>query len=1143
MNYAKIIPEPGHPWSFGQKGLEAWKPIRQYIIPFFERCFQGESIYREHDLLSYETLPTGEFCERYHTWRYNPVRKNTGEIFGVYNQSIETTEQVIAERRLNTVRDLSEHMLVARNQQQFYGSVAQVFEGNAKDAPFMLAYSVHIRTETAATVTIQAKLESTVGVPAGHPSATQNLYATLALKGRAAFGPNADKLSSPTLSAISALSSGSARLQHSSDGTSWPIARALQTRQCVIVEDCRDLISGYPIRAWDALPHSAAVIPICQDSSIDVPDGVIILGLSVRRPFDEAYESWVHVIRSQLASTIVSVRGFEEETRRRQESENMEKAKQTWFKGAAHDLRSPLNLIIGPLEDTLDSNLSSSQRVALNTAKRNVERLMRLVDSLMDFSRLEAGKVEGKFVPMDLGTFVHDVAALFRPAIERMRIEYHIEIEPSERLVFVDPLLFEKILSNMIGNALKYTEKGSITVRLRYGKTAIIEVIDTGVGIPQQEIGQVTDWYHRATTAVHNGCQGTGLGLALVRELLTLHDGELTVVSKTAAEFDGQHGSTFTATLPLTSREVAATFEQSRDFGSYGNTIVKDAMRWTRPRHSSESESGGSDPASESWTNSTAKQSDNFLFDKNDMILVVDDNLDMRQYLRHLLAPYCTVFEAANGLEAMELALKHRFDLVISDYMMPKLSGLDFLAEFRKNEKTRITPFIMISAVSGDETKVEALIGGAEDYLSKPFKPKELIARAHLHLQVGKKRAVLEKMYAGQKAEVALLADLCPSGIMRGDLDGHVVYGNAAWRKMAGMTSEENPDNWPQYVEPSIHETLWESWGKFINGTEQELALSWKWLSGRTVSALFVRLDLAVPGTDGILGCLTDITHEVEQLAEAESRRIEAENAKAQQELLIDFTSHEIRGPVSSVLNSALLVKENLASLKDSLALANSTQTGFIPTKALLKDIAEDIEALEGIYQCALAQERIAGDILSLAKIQMDMLSLHDIDMDLRREAKKVMGAFTTETKMKRIAMGLEFGASIDQAQVYGVKTDPVRLGQVITNLLANAIRFTASSEIRKITVKFDVSFVPPADDTCAPPDDIGLGKVPPDEDTPLWLYVSVRDTGPGLGEKELAQLFKRFSRESWSTTKLMSRGQQHDSYPLWRFWTWAFHL
>lgn len=161
-------------------------------------------------------------------------------------------------------------------------------------------------------------------------------------------------------------------------------------------------------------------------------------------------------------------------------------------------------------------------------------------------------------------------------------------------------------------------------------------------------------------------------------------------------------------------------------------------------------------------------------------------------------------------------------------------------------------------------------------------------------------------------------------------------------------------------------------------------------------------------------------------------------------------------------------------------------------------------------------QERIAGDILSLARIQLDMLSLHDIGMDVRREAHKVLSVFASEAKMKRIELALEFGETLDIAKVAGIKTDPVRLGQVVTNLISNAIRFTAASDVRKITVRYEVSFAPPADNTCALPGSIALPpNVPAPEDTDLWLFVSVRDTGPGLGPKELALLFKRFSRES----------------------------
>jgi signal transduction histidine kinase len=145
----------------------------------------------------------------------------------------------------------------------------------------------------------------------------------------------------------------------------------------------------------------------------------------------------------------------------------------------------------------------------------------------------------------------------------------------------------------------------------------------------------------------------------------------------------------------------------------------------------------------------------------------------------------------------------------------------------------------------------------------------------------------------------------------------------------------------------------------------------------------------------------------------------------------------------------------------------------------------------------------------------MDMLSLHDIGMDVRKEARKVLSVFASEAKMKRIELELVFGETMEIAKVAGIKTDPVRLGQVITNLISNAIRFTAGSDVRKITVTFEVSFAPPADDTCALPGSIALpADVPAPEDTNLWLFVSVRDTGPGLGPKELALLFQRFSRE-----------------------------
>jgi CheY-like chemotaxis protein len=159
-------------------------------------------------------------------------------------------------------------------------------------------------------------------------------------------------------------------------------------------------------------------------------------------------------------------------------------------------------------------------------------------------------------------------------------------------------------------------------------------------------------------------------------------------------------------------------------------------------------------------------------------------------------------------------------------------------------------------------------------------------------------------------------------------------------------------------------------------------------------------------------------------------------------------------------------------------------------------------------------QERIAGDVLSFARIQLDMLNLYAVPMDIRKEGKKIMRVFNSEAKMKKIQLQLEFGASLDALQVSNLMTDPVRLGQVVTNLVSNAIRFTAQSDTRRITVSYNVSFLPPIEGTCDMPDSLNAPSILPAPDNmPVWLYVTVRDTGPGLSEKEQDKLFKRFSQ------------------------------
>ncbi|KAK8861422.1 hypothetical protein IAR55_002241 [Kwoniella newhampshirensis] len=1101
-----------HPACFGKPAKQVWSGVWSQVEPIANLAMAGTPTYREKELFLIKKYgPYDKFEEGYQTWRYVPIKGKDGSILGLFNQSIDVTGTVLLERRIATTRDLSEQMLLARSLKEYFEITADVLDQNKADAPFALFYRVQMTDNDGPNLNVAATLECTTGVPDGHPSAQEKIIITLPTKHRANF-PNSDRLSSPTLSAISALSSGSNRIIHTvAEGSQWPIARALNTRQCVMVDNCEELIRGYPISQWDELPYAAIVVPICSDGSVDIPDAVLILGLNVRRPYDDEYDNWINSIRSHLTSSIISVKAYEAEQKVADDNARMEKAKAAWFRGAAHDLRSPLTLISGPVADVLDSTLTVTQRQALSTAQRNIERLMRLVNALMDFSRLEAGRMEGRFVPTDLGEYVTELASLFRPAVERLGMQFTIDVQPSDELVYIDPSLFETVISNIIGNALKYTDSGSITVRVRYSDHAEVSVIDTGVGIPQDELDQVTDWYHRATNAIHTGTQGSGLGLALAKELLRLHQGELIVQSQTTEESGGPHGSTFTARIPLSFQPTLPPTSLPRspgNFGKYGMEVANEAVRWTRDAE----EMSESLTESVSGTESTSKFSEAFLFEKSDVILVVDDNLDMRNYIKRIFAPYCKVKEASNGHEAFEMAVAKPPQLILSDMAMPKMNGMELLVKIKEHPDTRLTPIVLLSAIADAESRVEALLKGAEDYLAKPFKPKELVARVHLHLQVGKKRANLEKLYAERETELTVLSDSCPIGIIRGDSAGSLTYANAAWWELSGIPETESPDVWPDWVDPETRKRLLGEWTGWLSSDRAELRTAFRWSNGRSCQAIMIRLDQIKPGLSGVMGCLVDVTHEEQRLVEAEERRKAAEESKYQQELLIDLTSHEIRTPVSAILQCSSLVKENLVALKEQLSSSGSV--GFVPSPGLLEDLEEDVEALESIYQCGLVQERIAGDVLSLARIQLDMLSLHDIEMDLRREAKKVLSVFASEAKMKKIDLNLEFGQTLEMSRVMSIKTDPVRLGQVVTNLISNAIRFTASSDIRRITVKYDVSFVGPSDESCALPNAINIpNTVPAMEDTPIWLFVSVMDTGPGMSPKELAVLFQRFAQ------------------------------
>jgi PAS domain S-box-containing protein len=401
--------------------------------------------------------------------------------------------------------------------------------------------------------------------------------------------------------------------------------------------------------------------------------------------------------------------------------------------------------MLGPLEEALsDSALASSDRERVKLAHRNGLRLLRLVNSVLDFSRIEAGRAEASFEPTDVGALTAELASNFRAATARAGLDLIIETPPEPVFVELDRDMWEKIVLNLLSNAFKFTFEGHIRVSVRptnTGEAVELAVSDTGTGIAEDELPRLFERFHRVEGAEGRSFEGSGIGLALVRDLVKLHGGAIGVRSH-----PGQ-GSTFTVIIPFSSQSagrINAT-AGARALASPTRSVafVEEALRWLPSDR--DAEQSAIEEASARFGRSLGR------------VLLADDNADMRGYVQRLLTAEGFLVEpVANGQLALEAAERTPPDLILADVMMPKLDGFGLLAAIRANPVFRDIPVILLSARAGEEARVEGLEAGADDYLTKPFAARELVARVRTNLTLARERReiALRALNIGLEAEV-----------------------------------------------------------------------------------------------------------------------------------------------------------------------------------------------------------------------------------------------------------------------------------------------------------------------------------------------------------------------------------------------------
>jgi signal transduction histidine kinase/CheY-like chemotaxis protein len=460
----------------------------------------------------------------------------------------------------------------------------------------------------------------------------------------------------------------------------------------------------------------AVVLPLTTTLDGE-PIGLLLAGKTPNRALDDDYRSFYALVAGQFASAVGNVRTLEAERRRAESLAELDRAKTTFFSDVSHELRTPLTLLLGPIHDVLEDSepvLPADVREQLELAMRNGQRLQRLVNDLLDVAGIEAGSATPVRVETDVATFTADLAGIFRAATERAGLRLSVDCPPLGRAACVDPRMWEKIVVNLLGNAVKYTFVGGIDVGLRAdGEQFVLTVADTGVGIVAEELPQLFQRFHRVSGATARTREGTGIGLALVHELAALHGGSVSVESEPG------RGSTFTVTMP---------------FGT-PDAVDEAAALPVRPSEAARSEAA-------SWEHDTSRPSDQPDTPSGAGILVVDDNADMRAYLTRLLGPHWRVRTTANGEEALAAIVEDAPDVVLTDVMMPRVDGFELLRRLRADPATVGIPVIMLTARAGQEASIEGLEAGADDYLAKPFRAPELLAR----VRVASERAGARRM-------------------------------------------------------------------------------------------------------------------------------------------------------------------------------------------------------------------------------------------------------------------------------------------------------------------------------------------------------------------------------------------------------------
>jgi signal transduction histidine kinase len=932
-----------HPRAMGQTFAECWPEVFEFLRPMAERPFLGGPASTSDDLplLLNRKVPREEAHFRL---AYSPVRDEsvpeTG-VGGVLATVTEITEEVFGGRQLRTLRELgASRVSEATTVEEACVAAAQVLRENRDDVPFALFY---------------------VAEPGGR---RLNLAADVGFK--------ENEVHPAIQRAVD--------LDDPAPG-SWPLGRVVAERRPVILE-APSACGVLPASVWGDPSRSAIALPLAS-SEQKAAYGVLVCGLSPHRVLDASYRTFFELAAGQVVTAMRSARALEEERGRADALAQIDRAKTAFFSNVSHEFRTPLTLMLGPLEDALNGGHGMLRGASLEAVHRNALRLLKLVNSLLDFSRVEAQRQRPSYQRTDMASLTRDLASAFRSTMERGGLSFEVRCDAVDDPVYVDHDMWEKIVLNLLSNAFKFTLSGGVRVTQRaMGGELWLEVADTGAGIPAEELPRLFERFHRVEGARSRSQEGSGIGLALVHEFVRFHGGRVEVAS-TLGE-----GTSISVRVPLGRDHLPAEHVQAATTptgaSAAAEAFVSEALRWIPSRPDAPARDQGAP-----------------------RVVFADDNADMREYVGHLLGELCRVEVFHDGAEALAAVRASPPDLVLTDVMMPNVDGFAVLSAIRADPRTAPVPVILLSARAGQEARLEGLAKGADDYLVKPFSSKELVARVHAQLT----RSSAQRAAGDERLRLRALISQIPAivNFLRGpelviEFAHPMTLATFPGRDLVGKPLLEAIPEFADQEYPTLLRRVLET-GERIEGRERLLRL--KDAAGELRETYWNFIYLPVRDASGAIeGVMTfdlEVTDQVRT-------RVAAEGASRAKDEFLAMLGHELRNPLSPIGTSLQLLR-------------------------MRGDVSREHVVIERQVSHLV---RLVDDLLDVSRIARGKIELRRMRWELGEVCLRglEMASPLIEQRRQRVDVHV-------RPEGLPVDVDADRMAQVVANLLTNASKYS----------------------------------------------------------------------------------------------------